>query len=289
MCGVIMLVDPDFFGELDRFELMVRKRVSTAYAGSRRSLLLGRGLVAVGHREYVPGDDFRSIDWRVYGRTERLFVKQFEEEKSLTAHVLLDVSGSMGFGVPRKFDYAARLALGVAYLVGKQNERFSVSCFSEDADAARPKRGMHHLSSVIRLLEGVVPGGVTAFDRCMAQYQGFIRSRSLVVLISDFLFDLEGVVSGIYRFARNELLVLQVLDPFEIGLVVRGDTRFVDLESGGSVEVDVSPRFAGEYRERLESHNSRIRGVCDEVGASYHLLSTDKPIFDSFFEIMSVR
>ncbi len=283
-----MLVDPDFFSELDRFELMVRKRVSTAYAGSRRSLLLGRGLVAVGHREYVPGDDFRSIDWRVYARTERLFVKQFEEEKSLTLHVLLDVSGSMGFGSPPKFDYAARLALGVAYLVGRQNERFSVSCFSEDVDVARPRRGMHHLSSVIRLLEGVEPSGVTSFDRCMAQYQGFIRSRSLVVLISDFLFDSESILSGIYRFARNELLVLQVLDPFELGFGVRGDVRFVDLESGGSVEVDVSPRFAREYRARLESHNNRIRGVCDEIGASYHMFSTDKPIFDSFFEIMRV-
>ena len=284
-----MLVDPDFFSELDRFELLVRKRVSTAYAGSRRSLLLGRGLVAVGHREYVPGDDFRSIDWRVYGRTERLFVKQFEEEKSLTAHVLLDVSGSMGFGSPRKFDYAARLALGVAYLVGRQNERFSVSCFSEDVEVSRPRRGRHHLSSVIRLLEGVEPSGVTAFDRCMEQYQGFIRSRSLVVLISDFLFDVEGVVSGIYRFARNDLLVLQVLDPFELGFGVRGDVKFVDIESGGSVEVDVSPRFTAEYRARLESHNNRIQGVCDEVGASYHLFSTDKPIFDAFFELMSVR
>jgi len=284
-----VLVDPDFFSELDRFELLVRKRVSTAYAGSRRSLLLGRGLVAVGHREYVPGDDFRSIDWRVYGRTERLFVKQFEEEKSLTAHVLLDVSGSMGFGSPRKFDYAARLALGVAYLVGRQNERFSVSCFSEDVEVSRPRRGRHHLSSVIRLLEGVEPSGVTAFDRCMEQYQGFIRSRSLVVLISDFLFDVEGVVSGIYRFARNDLLVLQVLDPFELGFGVRGDVKFVDIESGGSVEVDVSPRFTAEYRARLESHNNRIQGVCDEVGASYHLFSTDKPIFDAFFELMSVR
>ena len=284
-----MLVDADFFSELDRFDFMVRKRVSTAYAGTRRSTLHGRGLVTVGYREYTNGDDFKTIDWKLYGRTEKLYVRQFEEEKSLTAHILLDTSRSMAFGSPRKFDYAARLALGIAYLVTKQNEKFAISGFQENVEIARPKRGRHHLSSVVSLLEDVEPDGSTAFDQCMEEYQSMIRSRSLVVIISDFLTDIESIASGIYRYGKNELLILQVLDSFELDFMVQDNVKFVDLENGRNLEINVSPRFVNEYKTRLEAHNSRIQEICNEIGASYHLFSTKKPIFDAFFEIMGKR
>ncbi len=284
-----MLVDADFFSELDRFDFMVRKRVSTAYAGTRKSTLHGRGLVTVGYREYTNGDDFKTIDWKLYGRTEKLYVRQFEEEKSLTAHILLDTSRSMDFGSPRKFDYAAKLAIGIAYLVTKQNEKFAISQFRENVEIARPKRGRHHLSGVVRLLEGVEPDGSTAFDLCMEQYQGMIRSRSLVVIISDFLTDIESITSGIYRYGKNELLILQVLDSFELDFMVQDNVKFVDLENERNLEINVSPRFVNEYKMRLEAHNSRIQKICNEIGASYHLFSTKKPIFDAFFEIMGKR
>jgi uncharacterized protein (DUF58 family) len=284
-----MLVDAGFFSELDRFELMVKKRVSTAYAGIRRSTLYGRGLVAVGYREYAPGDDFKTIDWKVYGRTEKLYVKQFEEEKTLTAHILLDTSASMGFGNPRKFDYAARLALGIAYLITRENEKFAISTFQENIEITRPRRSRYHLSRIIEMLEALKPSGTTAFDRCMQQYQGMIRSKSLVVILSDFLTDIESITTGIYRYAKNELIVVQVLDAFELSLRAEGETKFIDLEEGTSLEVNISPRFVREYRARLEAHNSRIQKICDEIGASYHLFSTEKPIFDAFSEIMSKR
>lgn len=284
-----MLVDGEFFTELDRFEFMVRKRVSTAYAGIRRSTHTGRGLVAVGYREYVPGDDFKTIDWKVYGRTEKLYVKQFEEEKSITAHILLDTSKSMDFGNPRKYDYAARLALGMAYLINKQNEKFAVSRFQEHMEINRPKQGRYYLSNLIQRLEEHQPTGTTAFDRCMQQYQGMIRSKSLVIIISDFLTDINEVTTGIYRYARNDLEIVQILDPFELEFTVQGDARFIDLENNKQLELNISPRFAEEYRKRLESHNSRIQKVCDEIGASYHLFTTRTPIFDAFFEIMSRR
>ena len=178
------MIDTTFFKELDRFSFMVRKRVSTAYSGSRRSILKGRGMEPVSYREYTQGDDFKTIDWKVYGRTEKLYVKEFEEEKSLTTHILLDTSKSMDFR--NKFEYAAMMALGFAYLVTKDNEKFAVATFGEEINITKPKRGRKYLSLTIDLLNSTQLLGKTRFDYCMEKYASVIRSRSLVFIISDF-------------------------------------------------------------------------------------------------------
>src|SRR4030067_2895350 len=146
------MIDTSFFKELDRFSFMVRNRLSTAYSGGGRSILKGRGMEPVSYREYTQGDDFKTIDWKVYGRTEKLFVKEFEEEKSLTTHILLDTSKSMDFR--NKFKYSAMLALGFAYLVTKDNEKFAVAPFGEDIIITKPKRGRRFLSLTMDLLNG---------------------------------------------------------------------------------------------------------------------------------------
>src|SRR5665648_968897 len=132
------MIDTDFFGQLDRFSFMVRKRVSNAYTGSRRSIKHGKGIDIIGYREYMPGDDFRTIDWKVYGRTEKLYIRQFEEERSVTTHILLDASKSRDYGdTLRKFDYAAMIGAGFAYLVTRDNEKFAISTFAETIEIAQ--------------------------------------------------------------------------------------------------------------------------------------------------------
>jgi len=167
------MIDTSFFKELDRFSFMVRKRVSTAYSGTRRSILKGRGMEPVSYREYTRGDDFKIIDWKVYGRTEKLYVKEFEEEKSLTTHILLDTSKSMDFR--NKFEYAAMLALGFAYLVTKDNEKFGISTFAEEINITKPKRGRRYLSETIDLLNSTELAGKTRFDYCMEKYASIIK------------------------------------------------------------------------------------------------------------------
>jgi len=281
------MIDTSFFKELDRFSFMVRKRVSTAYSGSRRSILKGRGMEPVSYREYTQGDDFKIIDWKVYGRTEKLYVKEFEEEKSLTTHILLDTSKSMDFR--NKFNYAAMLALGFAYLVTKDNEKFSVAAFSEEIIITKPKRGRKYLSQTIDLLNSTELKGQTRFDYCMEKYASVIKSRSLVIIISDFMADADGIKNSIFRLGDNELLLVQVLDPVEKNLDLGGEAKLIDLETDAKMDIYTSPRLRAEYQKKLNDHNAKIKETCNAVGADFYTVTTDKPVFDAIFEVVNKR
>lgn len=281
------MIDTSFFKELDRFSFMVRKRVSTAYSGSRRSILKGRGMEPVSYREYTQGDDFKTIDWKVYGRTEKLYVKEFEEEKSLTTHILLDTSKSMDFR--NKFEYAAMMALGFAYLVTKDNEKFAVATFGEEINITKPKRGRKYLSLTIDLLNSTQLLGKTRFDYCMEKYASVIRSRSLVFIISDFMTDIEAIRNSIFRLGDNELVLIQVLDPLEKSLDLGGEAKLIDLETDAKMDIYTSPRLRAEYQKRLNDHIAKIKETCISVGADFHTVTTDKPIFDSIFEVVNSR
>ncbi|MDP3103504.1 MAG: DUF58 domain-containing protein [Candidatus Methanoperedens sp.] len=281
------MIDTSFFKELDRFSFMVRKRVSTAYSGSRRSILKGRGMEPVSYREYTQGDDFKTIDWKVYGRTEKLFVKEFEEEKSLTTHILLDTSKSMDFR--NKFEYAAMLALGFAYLVTKDNEKFAVSMFSEEINITKPKRGRRYLSQTIDLLNSMELSGKTRFDYCMEKYASLIKSRSLVIIISDFMADTNAIRNAIFRLGNNELVLIQVLDPVETKLDLGGEARLIDLETEQKLDIYTSPRLRTEYQKRLSDHIAKIKEPSLQVGADFHTVTTDMPIFEAIFQIINKR
>jgi len=281
------MIDTSFFKELDRFSFMVRKRVSTAYSGSRRSILKGRGMEPVSYREYTQGDDFKIIDWKVYGRTEKLYVKEFEEEKSLTTHILLDTSKSMDFR--NKFEYAAMLSLGFAYLVTKDNEKFAVATFGEEINITRPKRGRRFLSLTIDLLNSMELIGKTRFDYCMEKYASVIKSRSLVIIISDFMAEVDAIRNAIFRLGDNELVLIQVLDPLEKNLDLGGEAKLIDLETDAKMDIYTSPRLRADYQKRLNDHIAKIKETCLTVGADFHTVTTDKPVFDAIFEVVSSR
>lgn len=283
------MIDIDFLRELDRFSFMIRKRVSSVYSGARRSIRQGRGIDIVDFREYFPGDDIKSVDWRLYSRTEKLYIRRFEEEKSLTTHILVDASRSMGF--EKKFDYAVMLAAGFAYLVTKENEKFAMATYSEDLrDIMQPRKSKTHFLNAVELLRGTKLEGKTSLDSCAERYSSMIKSRSLVVLISDFLENLASVQQGVYKLARhNELIAIQVLDPGERNMDwLSGDARVYDLESGESMRVYLSPRFKAGYSERFEEHIQGIRKTCREVDASFFSVATSTPIFNAFIEFSSV-
>ena len=282
------MIDTDFFSQLDRFSFMVRKRVSNAYTGSRRSIKHGKGIDIIGYREYMPGDDFRTIDWKVYGRTEKLYIRQFEEERSVTTHILLDASKSMDYGdTIRKFDYAAMIGAGFAYLVTRDNEKFAISTFAETIEIAQPKRGRGYLLTTIDKLNLMPLEGKTDFANALEQYAKTIRSRAVVVVVSDFLIDLDSIRTGLYRLGTNDLVVIQVLHENEVNMTLDGDTKLHDLETGQIMRTYVSPRFKDEYKQQLDKHINGVREICNELGADFHSFSTDKPIFDAFFEAIS--
>lgn len=278
-------MDTEFFKELERFSLLVKKRVSTAYSGGRKSLRFGHGISPVGYREYRKGDDFKLIDWKAYARSEKLYIREHEEERSLVVHILLDGSGSMSY--EGKFAFASRLAAGFAYLATLENEKYALSLFCKRLYAGEPKRGRIKLFQSIDELDKVQPHGGTNLKPVIDQFESLITTTSLVVLVSDFLGDTDEILSGIYRLSRHDLVVIQVLAPEEVELRFGGDVKFVDAETRQPLVTRVTEGERKEYLRKLEEHNSRIRAACNQVGADFFSFRTDRPIFEAFTEMLS--
>jgi len=281
-------IDIEFLRQLDRYNMAVKKRVSTVYAGNRPSTRVGKGIDTVGYREYYAGDEMKDIDWKAYSRTEKLYVRQFEEEKTLTAHILLDASKSMDYPerATTKYEYAAMMALGVAYTVSRKNDKFAISTFNENIDINAPKRGMRYLLELTERLAERELEGTTDVDIVTNKYERLIKSRSLVVIISDFMEDFKHIEASVLRLSGNDLILIQILDPFEKNLPIKGDSRFFDMETGDEMKTYISDGFRKNYFEELEKHNAAIDGICKKTGAQFYSFTTDVPVFESFLRII---
>ncbi len=281
------MIDTSFLSQLDRFNLIISKRVTSVYAGPRRSIAPGRGLVFRDFRPYSWGDDFRAIDWKVFARTDHLHVKTYEEERNLVVHVIVDYSASMNFGKPiTKFDYASMLGVGFAYLAVKENEKFMFSTFSEDLSVFQPRRGMSQLMAMIHHLNNLKTGGFSKVRDAMAQYKKLIGSRAMIVLISDFLIDINEIKEALYMLGNNEIKIVQVLDPVEKNLSIQGDFKLKDSETKSVIRTYISPRLRVQYQKMLDDHSAEIEKTCTKLGMDFHLITTDTPIFDAFYEIL---
>lgn len=280
------MITTDFLSSLDRFHLIVKKRVTSKYSGGRRSPFLGRGSTVKDYRAYVPGDDFRLIDWRIYGRTDDLYVKRFEEEKDLTIHIVIDSSSSMDYGSPRKFDYAAMLGVGFAYLAMKDNEKFRFSTFADTLQMFKAERGMNHLASMVDHLNSIKPSGNSLFAEAMKRYRLSLKTRALLVVISDFLFDFKDIEHGLLNVANGDMKVIQVLDKTERKLDLEGDFKLKDSESKDVLKTYVSTRLKTDYQHSLEKHMSNIAQVCDGLRMDYYPITTDTHLFDAFHTML---
>ena len=287
-----MAIDPTYLEQLKKLNFLSRKKVSSIYVGGRKSIHQGRGIGVADHREYYPGDDFRSIDWKLYGRVERLYVKRYEEEKSLTLRMLIDTSASMRFTTTdiTKFDYAGSIAAGFAYIAMNRYEKFTASMYSNTVqEVMQAKKGKMQFFRMIDLLNNSRQRGETNLKKCMAQYTSMIKSKSFIVVISDFMEPIETLIEGIYRIAKHsrEAILIQVLDPGEFNLKWRDDIRFEDMETDESERAYLSPGFKREYKRRLDAHILSIRETCDDTGLAFFSLRTDTPLLNAFINIIN--
>lgn len=284
-------IETDFFTQLDRFTFSVRKRVSTVYAGNRPSTRSGHGIDTIGFREYDPGDALKDVDWKAYARTEKLYVRQFEEEKTLTTHILLDASKSMDYPEKgtSKFEYSAMLAAGFAYMVTKYNDRFAISTFTDEIDINKPSRGRKNLMRAIERLSELELSGNTSIGEAVIKYSREIKSRSLVILISDFMQDPESIETALHRLSDHDLIVIQVLDPTEKVLPLQGNSKLVDLETGEEIRTYISDKFKERYTKKLDDHSARIKKTCMKVGAEFYIFTTDTPVFSAFYHTIRRR
>jgi len=284
-------IETDFFKQLDRFTFSVRKRVSTVYAGNRPSTRSGHGIDTIGFREYDSSDALKDIDWKAYARTEKLYVRQFEEEKTLTTHILLDASKSMDYPEKgtSKFEYSAMLAAGFAYMVTKYNDRFAISTFTDEIEINKPSRGRKNLMRAIDRLSELELSGMTSIGEAVTKYSREIKSRSLVILISDFMQEPEAIETALHRLSDHDLIVIQVLDSTEKELPLQGNSKLVDLETGEDIRTYISEKFKERYTRKLDDHTARIKKTCMKVGAEFYTFTTDTPIFDAFHHTIRRR
>lgn len=281
------MIDTSFLHELDRFSLIIRKRVTSKYTGPRKSAAMGRGMIFKDHRLYAPGDDFRSIDWKVYARTDDLYIKNYEEERNLVVHIIVDCSNSMNFGKPiTKFEYASMIGIGFAYLAMKENEKFQFSTFSDDLEVFQPRRGMSHLAAMVHHLNNLKKGGISKIRDAIQQYRKLIGSRSLIILLSDFLIDIPEIKDALYSLGGHEVKVVQVLDPVEKELKFEGDFKLKDSETHLKMKTFISPRLRTKYTGLLEEHAARIGEECGTLGVGFYQFTTDTSIFDAFYKML---
>ena len=280
--GVTRPVDAELLASLSSMELRARALVDGYYSGHHRSPYRGASVEFADHRAYTHGDELRHLDWRLYGRSDRFFVKQFEAETNLTVHLLLDASGSMGYperGVS-KLACAAYLAAGLAYLAWRQRDAVGLSVFDTEVRAQLPpqtRRG--HVQQVFEALEQLAPGGETAVAQVLEAAGTALRRRGLIMLLSDLLEDADEILHAlaVLRGRGHDVIVLQVLDRGELELGLRGPVLVEDLETRAALATDAD-ELRAEYDEAMRAHLERLHDGCVAHNIDYRLFMTDRPL-----------
>ena len=278
------MITAEYLHQLERFSLIINKRITSNYIGNRFSQATGRGLIFKDHTIYAPGEDFRSVDWRVFGRTDKLYVKRYEEERNLCVHIILDFSASMNFG--HKADFAGMLGVGFAYLALKNNERFVLSTFSDALEVFKARKGRGQLASMVEFLNNKKPKGLSKLDVSLSRYKSLINSKSYVVLISDFLYSVDEIKKALFYFKNHKVLFIQVLDKVEKNLNLEGDFKLKDLETNDVLTTYVNPFSRKQYLSMLNKHVGEVSRACQEFGAQFFCADTGLSVFDVFFEVL---
>lgn len=283
------MIDTSFLHHLDRMDLIIKRKINSNYQGERKSNEVGQGLVIQDYIQYTPGDDFRKIDWKVFARTDKLFIKRFEEERNLTVHIIIDFSASMGFGKNiKKSDFASQVGVGFAYMALKNNERFVLSTFADKLELFQPRRGRKQLAAIVEYLNAKKPSGVSNFSEAVSRYyKSQVKSRSLVVIVSDFLYGLDKIKEAIYRYHEHEVILVQILDEIETDLNIDGDFKLTDSETKSIMRTNVNPQLRKRYLEGMADHQARIGKIAEEIGGKFFTVSTKEQVFDAFYRILS--
>jgi uncharacterized protein (DUF58 family) len=281
------MITAEFLHQLDRFSLIINKRITSNYVGERFSHATGRGLIFKDHTIYAPGEDFRSVDWRVFGRTDKLYVKRYEEERNLAVHIILDFSASMGFGTAMtKSEFASMVGVGFAYLALKNNEKFVLSTFSDSLEFFKPRRGRGQLASMVEFLNAKKPKGLSKLEQSLSSYKKLLNSRSYVVIVSDFLYPIDDIKKTLYLFKNHKIVLIQVLDKIEKNLDLEGDFKLKDLETNEVLRTFINPFARKQYSGMLEDHIGKIKQACVEAGAQFYSSNTGQSVFDVFFDVL---
>ena len=283
---------PDVVSRLGRTELVARLVVEGFLTGLHRSPYHGFSVEFAEYRPYLPGDPLRDVDWKVYGKTDRLYVKEYEEETNLKAYILLDGSSSMGFssGGLSKFEYAKYLTASLCYLLLKQRDAVGLALFGDGKTSYLPPRSVpSYLYEILSRLPPA-PSGRTGLGPALHSLAERISRRGLVLVLSDLMDDPDEVLSGLkhIRHRKHEVIVFHIMDPAEISFPFGEPAVFRGMEGEG--EVTLEPwHIRGDYRRMLSGWLGRLEGECGEHGIDYTLLSTSDPYDVALLRYLSRR
>jgi uncharacterized protein (DUF58 family) len=284
-------VDPKVLARIGNLELVARSVVDGFINGLHRSPYFGASVDFAEHRGYVPGDDIRRVDWRLYARTDRYYIKEYEADSNSNFAVLLDVSRSMGFGSEglTKLDYARMLAGCLTYLVHRQRDRVGLVAFDSDIVEFVPPSAKHMDTTlhVLDRLKAARPGSLREPMNKIAEHFG---RRGLLVLISDLYEEPDALLEAIgpLRFRGHDMIVFHVMDRAELDFEYADPSAFEDLESGEQIPI-VPEALAGQYRELVQAH---ITGLTERFSANridYTLVNTSAPLDHALFSYLSTR
>jgi len=289
------LLDDEFVSKLEQLELVARRLTAGSQKGERLSRRRGRSNEFADFRPYVPGDDLRFLDWNVYARLERLFLKLFLEEEDLRLTILLDTSPSMDYGTPSKLEYAKKVAAAMGYIGLIHQDRVEVSGFARRSRAifgpARGRMQARRLLDVLGALEADEADGTDLEASCRAA--GARRGGGGIILLFSDFFDKAGFEKGLrYLTAAGrgtEIFAFHVLAPQEIDPDLKGDLRLVDVEDGGLVEVSMTAPVIETYRRTVEAFREEIREFCARRGMHYVFSPTSVPFDRLVLEVLRRR
>ena len=286
------LVDPNFFSRLENLELRARTVVEGFLHGLHRSRYIGFSVEFASHHEYVPGDDTRHVNWKIFARQHRLYVKEFDGDTNLNLYILLDVSGSMACSSlgRSKLHYAATLAAALVHLAIRQHDAAGITLFASQVVAnLSPRAKPHHLQELLGLIAGARPQEQTDASRAIHQAAELCRQPGIVAVISDCFDDVPQLMNGFDHllFLRHEVVLFQVLDPWERDLALEGNVRFRDLETGETLTT-LSEGVRDGYREAVRQWLTELDGECRSRGIDRVELTTADPL-DSALSSYFVR
>lgn len=293
-------LDPKVLAGISSLDLLAKTVVDGFVAGLHRSPDFGFSQEFAEYRAYTPGDDLRHVDWNLFARTERCYLKRYRGETNTQLTILLDASNSMQFtsgltsngGPPMKMDYARYIAASLFYLaIHNQRDAAGLIVFDDQVrDYIRPSTRPGQLARLFAGLDRAEPRARTDFAKPLRHFQNFLHRRGIAIVVSDFYQDPETVVRTIapLRFHGNEVVLFHILDPQEVRPVLKGSAVLVDLETDQRLEV-VPEYTRSTYRVKIDKHIEQLRTRARAAGMDYHLLLTDQPLDESLRRYLFLR
>ena len=287
-------LNPSIISRLNSLELRARLVVEGFMVGLHKSPYHGFSVEFTEHRPYMQGDALKDIDWKVYGKTEKFYIKQYEEETNLRSYILLDTSKSMQFaseGNITKLEYATTLVAGLSYLMVKQQDAVGLTLYSEKINKYfPPKTSKAYLQELLKQLTEIVPSDKTNTASCLNSIAEKIKRRGLVIIVSDFFDDINSILSALkhFRYQNNEVIVFQIIDPKERNFDFGRDAIFKDLETAD--EITTQPyQIQKAYKEAMEQFIYKIKSECLNSNIDYNLIETSTPFDKALFGYIQKR